>query len=80
MTKNYQGESTMIPREMQLKIYAKTRELGIRQTDIARQLGVHPSNLNQMLTGLRKPTPIVAQYFAQLLGVTVEELFKKPAA
>lgn len=49
-------------------INAKLVELGMSQADLAREMGVTPKHINQMLTGKATGSPGMLDYCAHVLG------------
>ena len=63
----------MTPREIKKLLI----DLGLSQSDLARQLAVTPSAVSQVVNGLR-PNPRVAEGLARILNLPVESLRIEP--
>jgi transcriptional regulator with XRE-family HTH domain len=50
---------------------------GIRQNNVARELGMNEANLSKIIRGYREPTAPQRQMLAQYLGVDESWLFEK---
>jgi transcriptional regulator with XRE-family HTH domain len=50
---------------------------GIRQNNLARELGMNEANLSKMIRGYREPSAPQRQMLAQYLGVDESWLFEK---
>ena len=51
------------------------REKGLRQSDLARKVGVFQSEISEIETGERRPNVYLAKRIAEALGVSLDELF-----
>ena len=64
-----------------LKVESKNRirefrkRRGLRQTDLARLVGIFQSELSEIERGLRKPSVYLAKKIAKALGVSLDDLF-----
>ena len=48
---------------------------GLRQSDLAKRVGVFQSEISEIETGERKPSVYLAKRIARALGVSLDELF-----
>jgi len=51
------------------------RRKGLRQSDLAKKVGVFQSEISEIETGERKPSVYLAKRIAKALGVSLDELF-----
>lgn len=51
-------------------------EVGIKQTELAKNVGVTRSMISYMLSGFKQPSLEVASRIAKELGCTIEDLLK----
>ena len=51
------------------------RRKGLRQTDLAKRVGVFQSEISEIETAERKPSVYLAKRIAKALGVSIDELF-----
>jgi len=64
-----------------LKVESKNRirkfrkKKGLRQTDLARMIGIFQSELSEIERGIRKPSVYLAKKIAKALGVSLDDLF-----
>ena len=63
---------------MENRIRAFRKAAGLRQEDLARELGVTRQTINAIENNKYDPTLALAMRLARLLGQTVEELFLLP--
>ena len=61
---------------MKNKIRELRTELGLRQEDLAREVGVTRQTINAIENDKYNPTLVLAMKLAQLLKTPVEELFQ----
>jgi transcriptional regulator with XRE-family HTH domain len=50
---------------------------GLRQSHLARELGINEANLSKIIHGYREPSTVVKQLLAGFLGVDIEWLFER---
>jgi putative transcriptional regulator len=60
---------------MNNKIEAIRKELGIRQDELAKLLGVSRQTISSLETGRYNPSIILAYQIAKFFGMTIEEVF-----
>ena len=60
---------------MKNKIEAIRQELGIRQEDFAKALGVSRQTISSLENGRYNPSILLAHKIAQYFGTTIEEVF-----
>ena len=51
------------------------RKKGLRQSDLAKKVGIFQSEISEIETGERKPSVYLAKRIAKALGVSIDELF-----
>ena len=51
------------------------RKKGLRQSDLAKKVGIFQSEISEIETGERKPSVYLAKRIAKALGVSLDELF-----
>jgi len=51
------------------------RRKGLRQSDLAKKVGIFQSEISEIETGERKPSVYLAKRIAKALGVSLDELF-----
>ncbi len=56
-----------------IREFRKKKEL--RQTDLARMVGIFQSELSEIERGIRKPSVYLAKKIAKALGVSLDDLF-----
>lgn len=61
--------------KMKNKIEAIRQELGIRQEDFAKALGVSRQTISSLENGRYNPSILLAHKIAQYFGTTIEEVF-----
>jgi putative transcriptional regulator len=59
----------------QNKIREFRKEKGLRQVDLAKELGIFQSEISDLETGKRKPNIYLAKKIAKVLGKDVNEIF-----
>jgi putative transcriptional regulator len=57
------------------KIREFRKEKGLRQVDLAKELGIFQSEVSDIETGKRKPNIYLAKKIANILGKDVNEVF-----
>jgi putative transcriptional regulator len=57
------------------KIRVFRKEKGLRQVDLAKELGIFQSEVSDIETGKRKPNIYLAKKIANILGKDVNEVF-----
>jgi hypothetical protein len=66
------GRTDLYP-NLKLEIFKR----GIRQSHMARELGLNEANLSKIIHGYREPSTVVKQLLAGFLGVDMEWLFER---
>ena len=61
--------------EFKNRIREFRKKKGLRQTDLARLVGIFQSELSEIERGLRKPSVYLAKKIAKALGVSLDDLF-----
>ena len=56
-----------------IRKFRKKKQL--RQTDLARMIGIFQSELSEIERGIRKPSVYLAKKIAKALGVSLDDLF-----
>jgi putative transcriptional regulator len=51
------------------------KEKGLKQSDLAKKVGVFQSELSEIETGVRKPNVYLAKRIARVLKVSLDEIF-----
>jgi putative transcriptional regulator len=57
------------------KIRVFRKEKGLRQVDLAKELGIFQSEVSDLETGKRKPNIYFAKKIAKVLGKDINEIF-----
>jgi len=60
---------------MKNKIEAIRKEKGIRQEELAKQMGVSRQTISSLETGRYNPSVFLAHKIARFFGMTIEEVF-----
>ena len=61
--------------EFKNRIREFRKKRGLRQTDLARLVGIFQSELSEIERGIRKPSVYLAKKVAKALGVSLDDLF-----
>ena len=61
--------------EFKNRIREFRKRKGLRQTDLARMVGIFQSELPEIERGIRKPSVYLAKKIAKALGVSLDDLF-----
>jgi len=61
--------------EFKNRIREFRKKKGLRQTDLARLVGIFQSELSEIERGIRKPSVYLAKKIAKALGVGLDDLF-----
>jgi len=61
--------------EFKNRIREFRKKKGLRQTDLARLVGIFQSELSEIERGVRKPSVYLAKKIAKALGVSLDDLF-----
>ena len=61
--------------EFKNRIREFRKKKGLRQTDLARIIGIFQSEISEIETGIRKPSVYLAKRIAKALRVKVDDLF-----
>ena len=61
--------------EFKNRIREFRKKKGLRQTDLARLVGIFQSELSEIERGIRKPSVYLAKKIAKALGVSLDDLF-----
>lgn len=67
----------MIPEQMQREIRIIMMDRGIKQIDIAKKFHLGPGYVNYVIHGVKPPNQVLKEYFAELLGISTDELVGK---
>ena len=59
------------------KIWKFRKQKGMKQYELAKQLGISPSDLSKFENGLLEPSRDLLEKCAEILGVNVNELYEK---
>ena len=51
------------------------KEKRLKQSDLAKKVGIFQSELSEIETGVRKPNVYLAKRIARTLGVSLDEIF-----
>ena len=65
----------MLKVEFKNRIREFRKKKGLRQTDLARLVGIFQSELSEIERGIRKPSVYLAKKIAKALGVSLDDLF-----
>jgi len=63
--------------EFKNRIKEFRKKKGLRQTDLARLVGIFQSELSEIERGIRKPSVYLAKKIAKALGASLDDLFSK---
>ena len=61
--------------EFKNRIKEFRKKKGLRQTDLARLVGIFQSELSEIERGIRKPSVYLAKKIAKALGASLDDLF-----
>ena len=61
--------------EFKNRIREFRKKKGLRQTDLAKMVGIFQSELSEIERGMRKPSVYLAKKIAKALGVSLDDLF-----
>jgi len=61
--------------EFKNRIREFRKKRGLRQTDLAKMVGIFQSELSEIERGIRKPSVYLAKKIAKALGVSLDDLF-----
>ena len=61
--------------EFKNRIEEFRKKKGLRQTDLARLVGIFQSELSEIERGIRKPSVYLAKKIAKVLGASLDDLF-----
>ena len=61
--------------EFKNRIREFRKKRGLRQTDLARLVGIFQSELSEIERGIRKPSVYLAKKIAKALGASLDDLF-----
>jgi len=65
----------MLKVEFKNRIREFRKKRGLRQTDLAKLVGIFQSELSEIERGIRKPSVYLAKKIAKALGVSLDDLF-----
>ena len=71
------GEEYIVTRKPNLKLKTALWAKGIKQLDLALEIGLDPGRLSKIVNVYERPTPEVRRSIAGFLGLPEDELFLK---